>query len=120
MSSSFSSLINNLSEELHNYKCRNCQSCIDYISTKDNQLIFECTECSKNYKKHFNKDLIKRFENTHEFCARDINKFILLLRKGVFPYEYMDSWEIFDEELLPEKEAFFSSLNTEDIACVEL
>ena len=27
----------------------------------------------------------------------------------------MDSWERFDEELLPDKEAFYSSLNIEDI-----
>ena len=36
------------------------------------------------------KTLIKIFENTCEFCDRDINGFILLLRKGVYPYEYMD------------------------------
>ena len=35
----------------------------------------------KNYKKYFNNSLIKRFANIYEFCDRDINKFILLLRK---------------------------------------
>ena len=39
----------------------------------------------------------------------------MLLRKGVYPYEYMDSWERFDETSLPDKEAFYSSLNMEDI-----
>ena len=34
----------------------------------------------------------------------DINKFILLLKKGVDPYEYMDSWDRFDGALLPIKE----------------
>ena len=68
------------------------------MSTKDNQLIFKCIECSKNHKKDFNKNLIKRFEKIYEFCNGDINKFILLLRKGVYTNEYMDSWERFDEE----------------------
>ena len=45
----------------------------------------------------------------------DINKFILLLRKGVYPYEYMDDWEKFNEIKLPEKEEFYSNLNLEDI-----
>ena len=43
----------------------------------------------------------------------------MLLRKGVYPYEYMNSWETFDEELLPEKEAFYSSLNMEGITDVD-
>ena len=43
----------------------------------------------------------------------------MLLRKGVYPYEYMGSWERFDEELLPDKEAFYSSLNKEDITGVD-
>ena len=36
----------------------------------------------------------------------DINKFILLLRKGVYPFEYMDDWEKFNETTLPEKKNF--------------
>ena len=38
-----------------------------------------------------------------------------MLQKGVFPYEYMDDWEIFNESSLPEKEDFYSHLNMEDI-----
>ena len=41
--------------------------------------------------------------------------FVLLLRKGVYPYEYMDSWERFNETSLPDKKAFYSELNLEDI-----
>ena len=45
-------------------------------------------------------------------------RFILLLRKGVYPYEYMDSWQRFDETSLPEKEDFHSNVNMEDITDV--
>ena len=42
--------------------------------------------------------LIKRFYNTYQLSDNDINKFkLLLLRKGVYPYEYMDSWKRFKE-----------------------
>ena len=82
MSSSLSNLVQNLSEGLHCDKCTDCKSCLDYISIKDNELIFRCFECKNNYKKDFNKELIKRFANIYEFCNEDINKFILLLRKG--------------------------------------
>ena len=44
----------------------------------------------------------------------------MLLRKGVCPHEYIDSWERFDETLLPDKGAFYSSLNMEDITDVYL
>ena len=42
-------------------------------------------------------------------------KFSLLLRKGVYSYEYMDDWEKFNETILPEKEEFYSNLNIEDV-----
>ena len=73
----------------------------------------------KNYKKDFTKDLVKRFLNIHELCNGDINKFILLLRKGVYAYEYMDNWERFDEKLIPDKKEFYSSLNIENITDVD-
>ena len=38
-----------------------------------------------------------------------------MLRKGVCPYEYVDSWERFNETSLPSKEDFYSNLNMENI-----
>ena len=40
----------------------------------------------------------------------DLNNFILLLRKGVYPYEDMDNWEKFDETSLPPKQDLYSVL----------
>ena len=42
----------------------------------------------------------------------------MLLRKGVYPYEYMNTLERFNEKLLPKKGNFYSSLNMEDITDV--
>ena len=70
-------------------------------------------------KKTLIKDVIKRFASIYEFCNRDINKFILLLKKGVYPYEYMDSWKRFDKELLPDKDAFYNSLSIKEITNVD-
>ena len=33
----------------------------------------------------------------HKFCNGDLNKFAMLLRKVVYPYEYMDSWKRFNK-----------------------
>ena len=41
---------------------------------------------------------------------------ILLLRKSVDPYEYSNSWERFDETVLPNKEAFYSELKLKEIS----
>ena len=38
-----------------------------------------------------------------------------MLRKGVDPYEYMDSWKKFDETSIPPKEAHYSKVNAEGI-----
>ena len=119
MSTSLSNLVSNLSEGLHNDRCIDCKSCLDHMTTKDEQLIFRCFRCKKNYEKNFNKELIQRFANTYEFCNRGLNKFTLLLRKGVYPYEYMDHWQTLDQTLLPDKQAFYSNLNMEDITDVD-
>ena len=67
-------------------------------------------------KEIYNDVLIKRFYNTYQLSKNDINKFKLLLRKGVYPYEYMDSSKRFNETELPSKDKFYSTLNLEDIS----
>ena len=51
----------------------------------------------------------------YQFCNGHIDKFVLLQRKGAYPYEYMNSWERSNETSLPEKNFFYSELNLEDI-----
>ena len=48
------------------------------------------------------------------FGNGDINKLILFLRKGVYPYKYMNSWERFNETSVLNKEAFNSKFVSED------
>ena len=55
----------------------------------------------------------------YEFCNKNIDKFSLLLRKGVYPYKYMNNWGRFDETALPNKKTFYSNLNMDDITDVD-
>ena len=55
------------------------------------------------------------FLNTYKFYNVDINNCVLLLKKDVYPYEYMDSWERFNEIIVPNKNAFYSKINLQDI-----
>ena len=120
MSMSLSKLIDNLSEGIHNNKCADCKPCLDHVrSTKNEKLILKCFNCETYYKKKINKQLIKRFASMYEFCNKDLNKFIQLLRKGVYPYEYMDNWERFNKMSLPSKESFYSNLNMENIDIID-
>ena len=95
---SLSSLNGNLSNRRNGDKYTDCKSYHDYMSVKDDKLIFKCFECKRHYKKYFNKNLIKRFANAHNFCDGDINKFIkeifihintLTARKNFMKYFYM-------------------------------
>ena len=112
-------LVDSLSEGNHNNKCSDCGSNLDYIQTKNEKLILECYNCKQHYRKKFNKELIKRFASTYEFFNKDLNKFILLSRKGVYPYKYMNNWERFNETSLPNKESFYSNLNMENIEDID-
>ena len=116
MATSLSKLVDNLTENIHSDKCVKCKSNLCFVNAMNETLIIECVDCKKEYKKEFNKKLIERFSNVHEFCDYDINKFMILLRKGVYPYEYMDEWNKFDEKELPSKGSFYSSLTMEDIS----
>ena len=95
---------------------KNIKSECDFNRFKNNRLNYRCKECGKRCSKLIN-EAIKNLSSVHQFYQDDLNKFVLvlLLRKGVYPYEYMDSWERFDETLLPDKKAFYSKLNDEGI-----
>ena len=71
--------------------------------------------CKKNCQIKFYEKLKEGFFNTYTFPNHGSNKFILLLRKSVYPYKYMDDWKKFNETSLPQKEDFYSHLNMEDI-----
>ena len=80
----------------------------------NNRLNYKCKKSDDKSCKSIN-ELIKKFPNTYQFCNKDLNKFSLLLRKGVYPYQYMDSCEKFHETTLPNKGSFYSKLNKEGI-----
>ena len=62
MSMPLSKLIDNLSEGIHNNKCADCKSCLEYVqSTKNEKLILKCFNCKTYYEKDFNKELLERF-----------------------------------------------------------
>ena len=63
----------------------------------------------------FDEDLKEGFANTNLFYKGDINKFVLMLQKGAYPYEYMDALKKFNDPSLSKKEEFYSNLNMDDI-----
>ena len=119
MAASLLNHVDNLSKKLHSKKCSNCELDLAYMIAKDDILIFRCSKCNESYKTDFDKELINNFSSVYYFCKGDINKFILLLRKGVYPYEYMDSWKRFNEAPLPDKKDFYSRLNIERIIDID-
>ena len=116
MATSLSKLVDNLTDDIHNDKCIKCKSNLCFVRAINEKLIFKCIDCEKEYEKEFNNELIERFANTYKFCDNDLNKCIMLLRKGVYPYEYMDGWDKFNEKIIPVKELFYSNLTLENIS----
>ena len=62
----------------------------------------------------FHTNLKKQFFYRYKFSNHDLNEFILFT-KSVYPYEYMDDWEKFNEISLSEKDNFYRHRNVEDI-----
>ena len=112
-------LVDNLSE-INKKECSKCMERkknkpkFEFIIFKNDRLHYKCKECGKKCTKSIN-GLIKKFLRIYQFCNGDLSKFVLLLRKGFYPYEYMDIWERFGETSLPDKKAFYSELNLKDI-----
>ena len=116
MATSLSKLVDNLTDNIHNDKCIKCKSNFCFVRAINEKLIFKCIYCEKEYEKEFTKELVERFANTYKFCDNDLDKFIMLLRKRVYPYEYMNGWDKFNEKTIPGKELFYSNLTLENIS----
>ena len=56
----------------------------------ENLIKYKFLFCYKEYLTKIDKELKKRLNNTFKFSNNNINKFILLLIKDVYPYEYTD------------------------------
>ena len=87
---------------------------------KDDLIEYKCLHCNKNYQHKFDEKLKERFFNAninfkYKCSNHGNNKFILLLRKRVYSYEYTDDWKKLNETSLAEKEDFYNQLNMEDI-----
>ena len=83
------------------YMADSLSKCIDKVSDIDKKISYD--------------SLIEKFYNTYQLSNKDHNKFALLLRKGVYPYEYMDSWKRFNEPVPLVEDYYYSELNKEGI-----
>ena len=107
MACNWSDLVDNLSG-IWKKECEKCmkkkkiRSKCKFIGFKNNRLPYKCRECNKPWTISPN-GAIKNFPILYKFCNGDLEKIFLLLGKGIYPYEYMDSWEKFDETSIPSK-----------------
>ena len=89
MASSISNLVDNLTEGIHKIKCKNWVCFPEYKSVKGNLIIYKRLPWKKCYSKKLNEKLKEKFKNTFQFSNNDI--------KNVYPNEYIDYWERFNE-----------------------
>ena len=59
-----------------------------FVGLKNNILIYRCKELKEEWKRPIN-ELIKTFAAIYQFCKGDLNKFIWMVRKGIYLYEDM-------------------------------
>ena len=94
MQTSLSELVDYISEIFNSKECKSCIERIkinlecSYVGLKNDRLVYKCKECREEYKRPID-ELKEKFPNIYQFCNDDLNKFVLLLRKGVYPYEYI-------------------------------
>ena len=118
MSTALSNLADNLSEiykktcpHCKNRKIENSEYWFFKLNNDNDKLVYKSGECKNEWEEPFEHKLIENFPSVYELCEGDLDKFILLLKKGAYPYEYIDSWEKFEKTTLPNKKYFHSELN---------
>ena len=119
MGSSLEKLVKNIT------KCGKCETCkpddclklkINYKNkTSQHKTSIPCGECQNC--KNIDKDCINPKYDDLKYTSEIFKdeKLNLMARKGVYPYDYMDSFKKFKSQL-PKKEDFYSILNEKDIS----
>ena len=115
MASSLLNLVDNLTEGTHETNCKSCGCFLEYKQVKKNLIIYKCLSCNKSYSKKLNEELKKILNNTFKISNNDINKFIQLLRTGIYSYKYIDDLGKVNLTTLPIKEEFYRNLNIDYI-----
>ena len=67
------------------------------FNTMEYKSFIEKNKINSELKNKCKKELIEKIPGIYQLCNDNLNKFVLLLRKGVYLYEYMDSWEKVNE-----------------------
>ena len=92
MQNSLSELVDCRSEIFNSIECKSCIEKINinsecsYVGFENDRLIYKCKECKEEWERPVNQ-LKESFPSIYQFRDDDLNKFVLLLRKGVYPYE---------------------------------
>ena len=119
MGSSLEKLVKNIT------KCGKCETCkpddclklkINYKNkTSQHKTSIPCGECQNC--KNIDKDCINPKYDDLKYTSEIFKdeKLNLMARKGVYPYDYMDSFKKFKSQL-PKKEDFYSILTEKDIS----
>ena len=92
LASSLSNVADNFARRIHKTKLKDYNCFFQYESVNENLVNYKFWSCNKNYSKKINENLKIFFKNTFNFL-NDISRFILLLRKFAYPYEFMDNSE---------------------------
>ena len=57
-----------------------------FVELNDDKLVYKCGKCKNEWDDPLDHKLIENFPSVYEFSEGDFEKFVLLLRKGVYPY----------------------------------
>ena len=118
MNDSLERLVDNLSE-INKCKCddeslKNIK--VTYGKSNNRKIIrTTCKTCKSRQDQQYRR-LISKFPNTFTLCRNNVEKFLLLLRKVVYVYEYMISTDKFIETELPTIDKFYSKRKGDNIS----
>ena len=116
MASSLDKLVSNLCG-ISGIQCDKCKGNMELINISGDYIAsLGCEICRTKKTKDLDEGALKKnFNLTSRFLGCD-EKYLLMIRRGVYLYKYVDGWEKSEETDLPPKDTFYSRLNMKDIS----